>query len=193
PEGPGRRPAGPAVRGAVHGPRHNALAGGRGRGEPVRPGADPGARGWVVSGGVWRAGSKGHRGDGDLSVRRKTTNRLTLYRTCGTCGGTIVTTADTPWVRQVHRDGKRQATTYYCSESCWRASYKHPGWWDGMTQERRKEREASRDTHEKNRRYYAAHAEQERKRARDRYWSDPHRARADNAYQRRKRKALSNG
>lgn len=138
-------------------------------------------------------GWKGHRGDGDLSVRRKTTNRLTLYRTCGTCGETIVTTADTPWVRQVHRDGKRQATTYYCSESCWRDSYKHPGWWDGMTQERRKEREASRDTHEKNRRYYAAHAEQERKRARDRYWSDPHRARADNAYQRRKRKALSNG
>ena len=46
-----------------------------------------------------------------MSVRRQTANRLTLFRTCGTCGKQIVTTADTPWVRQVERDGKRQATT----------------------------------------------------------------------------------
>lgn len=39
-----------------------------------------------------------------MSVRRNTTNRLTLFRTCGTCGRSIVTTADTPWVRQVERD-----------------------------------------------------------------------------------------
>lgn len=45
-----------------------------------------------------------------MSVRRQTANRLTLFRTCGTCGKQIVTTADTPWVRQVERDGKRQAT-----------------------------------------------------------------------------------
>ena len=44
-----------------------------------------------------------------MSVRRQTANRLTLFRTCGTCGKQIVTTADTPWVRQVERDGKRQA------------------------------------------------------------------------------------
>lgn len=40
-----------------------------------------------------------------MSVRRQTANRLTLFRTCGTCGKQIVTTADTPWVRQVERDG----------------------------------------------------------------------------------------
>ena len=39
-----------------------------------------------------------------MSVRRQTANRLTLFRTCGTCGKQIVTTADTPWVRQVERD-----------------------------------------------------------------------------------------
>lgn len=60
-----------------------------------------------------------------MSVRRDTTNRLTLCRTCGTCGRSIVTTADTPWVRQVERDGKKQATTYFCSERCFAASYKH--------------------------------------------------------------------
>lgn len=31
-----------------------------------------------------------------MSVRRQTANRLTLFRTCGTCGKQIVTTADTP-------------------------------------------------------------------------------------------------
>ena len=30
-----------------------------------------------------------------MSVRRQTANRLTLFRTCGTCGKQIVTTADT--------------------------------------------------------------------------------------------------
>ena len=54
-----------------------------------------------------------------MSVRRQTANRLTLFRTCGTCGKQIVTTADTPWVRQVERDGKRQATTYFCSDSAY--------------------------------------------------------------------------
>ena len=39
-----------------------------------------------------------------MSVRRQTANRLTLFHTCGTCGKQIVTTADTPWVRQVERD-----------------------------------------------------------------------------------------
>ena len=79
-----------------------------------------------------------------MSVRRNTTNRLTLYRTCGTCGRQIVTTADTPWVRQVERDGKKQATTYFCSEKCFAASYKHIGWYDGKAEERRKLKEARR-------------------------------------------------
>lgn len=35
-----------------------------------------------------------------MSVRRQTANRLTLFRTCGTCGKQIVTTADTPGVCQ---------------------------------------------------------------------------------------------
>lgn len=80
-----------------------------------------------------------------MSVRRQTANRLTLFRTCGTCGKQIVTTADTPWVRQVERDGKRQATTYFCSEGCFAASYKHIGWFDGKAEERRKLKDRNRD------------------------------------------------
>lgn len=59
---------------------------------------------------------------------------------------------------------------------------------DGLTDARRKAREAARDTREKNRRYYAAHATELRQRARERYWSDPEAARADNRYQREKRR-----
>ena len=51
-----------------------------------------------------------------MSVRRQTANRLTLFRTCGTCGKQIVTAADTPWVRQVERDGKRQPRFAYIGE-----------------------------------------------------------------------------
>lgn len=127
-----------------------------------------------------------------VSVRRKTGDRLTLYRTCHTCGKSIVTTADTPFVRQIYNvDGKKQKTCYFCSESCWRASYKHPGWWDGLADARRKAKEAARDQKEKNRRYYAAHAEQERQRAHKRYWADPESARKDNRYQREKRRLQS--
>lgn len=121
-----------------------------------------------------------------MSVRRKTGNRLTLFRTCHTCGKSIVTTADTPFVRQILIDG-RQVTCYFCGEKCKRASYKHPGWWDGLAEARRKAREAAR-AHDKNRRYYTAHAEKERQRARERYWKDPESARANNRYQREKRK-----
>lgn len=122
-----------------------------------------------------------------MSVRRKTTNRLILYRTCHTCGKGIITTADSPFIRQLPADGKKQKTCYFCSESCWRASYAHPGWWDGLADVRRAERDAARSK-EKNWRYYAAHAEKERQRARDRYWADPESAREDSRYQRRKRR-----
>lgn len=88
-----------------------------------------------------------------MSVRRKTTNRLTLYRTCHACGRLFRTTADHPFIRQIPADGKKQKTCYFCCESCWRASYAHPGWWDGLTDARRKAREAARDVLEKNRRY----------------------------------------
>lgn len=126
-----------------------------------------------------------------MSARAKTANRRSLLRTCGTCGKSIMTTADTPWLRQVARDGKRQASTYFCSEQCFAASYKHKSWFDGRTEARRKEKEARRDIHAKNRRYYITHQEKEQQRSRDRYWSDPEAARADNAYHRRKRRLLA--
>lgn len=126
-----------------------------------------------------------------MSVRRNTTNRLTLYRTCGTCGRQIVTTADTPWVRQVERDGKKQATTYFCSEKCFAASYKHIGWYDGKAEERRKLKEARRDWKTKNRKYREAHAEELREKARLRRLANPGMAAADIAYNRKKRKLLA--
>lgn len=126
-----------------------------------------------------------------MSVRRNTTNRLTLYRTCGTCGRQIVTTADTPWVRQVERDGKKQATTYFCSEKCFAASYKHIGWYDGKAEERRKLKEARRDWKTKNRKYREAHAEDLREKARLRRLANPGMAAADSAYNRKKRKLLA--
>lgn len=126
-----------------------------------------------------------------MSVRRDTTNRLTLFRTCGTCGRSIVTTADTPWVRQVERDGKKQATTYFCSEKCFAASYKHIGWYDGKAEERRKLKEARRDWKTKNRKYREAHAEELREKARLRRLANPGMAAADSAYNRKKRKLLA--
>ena len=126
-----------------------------------------------------------------MSVRRNTTNRLTLYRTCGTCGRQIVTTADTPWVRQVERDGKKQATTYFCSEKCFAASYKHIGWYDGKAEERRKLKEARRDWKTKNRKYREAHAEELREKARLRRLANPGMAAADSACNRKKRKLLA--
>lgn len=129
-----------------------------------------------------------------MSVRRNTTNRLTLYRTCGTCGKQIVTTADTPWVRQVERDGKKQATTYFCSEKCYAASYKHIGWYDGKAEERRRLKDRNRDPEKeraRNRRYHQMHREARREYARQRRLANPGMAAADNAYSRRKRKLLA--
>lgn len=126
-----------------------------------------------------------------MSVRRQTGNRLTLFRTCGTCGKQIVTTADTPWVRQVERDGKRQATTYFCSEGCFAASYKHIGWFDGKAEERRKLKDRNRDPEKeraRNRAYQQAHREELREKARLRRLAHPGQAAADSAYARRKRK-----
>lgn len=121
-----------------------------------------------------------------MSVRRDTNNRLSLIRTCHTCGRTFPTTASSPFMRQITNvDGKKQKVCYFCSESCKNASYKHL--FDGKAEMRRAEREAQRDTSEKNRRYYLAHAEQERQRARERYWADPEAARESNRYQRKKR------
>lgn len=125
-----------------------------------------------------------------MSARRNTTNRRTLYRNCGTCGKSIVTTADTPWIRQIPRDGKKMATTYFCCEKCFAASYKHIGWYDGKADQRRREREAARDSKERCKRYYAAHKEERRAKAKLRRAQNPGMVAADNAFYRRKRKLL---
>ena len=127
-----------------------------------------------------------------MGVRRDTKNRLILYRTCGICGATFSTTADTPFVRQMpNREGKKLKTVYFCSEKCKRASYKHL--FDGHAEDRRAARYARRDIRAKNKRYYDTHAEEERARQRAAYWADPEAARADSAYHRYKRKLLTQG
>lgn len=129
-----------------------------------------------------------------MSVRRNTTNRRTLFRECGTCGKSIVTTADTPWVRMVAtiEDGRqRQITTYYCSTGCYQASYKHIGWYDGKYAERKRQRDAQRDRRDYSNRYYAAHREEICARKRAQYWADHEGSLKTLAYQRKKRKLLA--
>lgn len=128
-----------------------------------------------------------------MSVRRNAPNRLSLIRTCHTCGKVFPTTADSPWMRQLPANGKKQKICYFCSTGCYQASYIHKGWYDGLTEQRRKEKEARRDIHEKNRQYYAAHADEMRARRRAQYWADPETGRAESAYYRRKRKLLKDG
>lgn len=125
-----------------------------------------------------------------MSVRRDTDNRRTLFRECGTCGRTFVTSAGSPWMRQVPKDGKRQCTTYYCSSKCLKASYKHIGWYDGKAEERRKAKEARRDRSESNRLYYAANAERERERARLYFAENREACLAAMRYSRMKRKLI---
>lgn len=127
-----------------------------------------------------------------MSVRRDTANRLTLFRNCAICGKSIVTTAETPWMRLVEqREGgqRRQRINYYCSATCKAASYKHR--FDGKAMERKRARDAARNTKEKNRKYYAAHKEQLREKARARYWADPESARLNNAYAREKKEMIA--
>lgn len=127
-----------------------------------------------------------------MSVKRNVVDkRLTLFRTCGICGKSFTTTADTPWIRQVPRDGKRQATTYYCSTTCYQASYKYKGWYDGKTEERRREKDRNRDNRERCRRYNAAHREARAAYAKERRRRNPGLCAADNAYARKKRRLLA--
>lgn len=100
-----------------------------------------------------------------MSVRRNTTNRLTLFRTCYVCGQTMITTADTPFMRQLKNvDGKKEKTVYFCSESCKNSTYKHL--FDGLAWKRREEKEQNRNIKEKNYKYYHAHKEELIERAR---------------------------
>ena len=106
-----------------------------------------------------------------MSVRRQTDTRLFLIRTCHTCGKIFSTTAASPFMRQIKNvGGKKQKTCYFCSETCKAASYKHL--FDGKAAERKAEYDRNRDRRESARRYYAAHAERERERAKARYWAD---------------------
>lgn len=126
-----------------------------------------------------------------MSARRNTTNRLNLRRQCHTCGKWIMTTADTPWIRQMTNvDGVKQKTCYFCSLGCKEASYIHKGWYDGKTEQRRLEKEAKRDTREKNRKYYAAHREKELERARKYRAEHLEECRAAVRYNHHKRKLL---
>lgn len=129
-----------------------------------------------------------------MSIRKRTENRLTLYRECAICGQHIVTTADTPWMRMMPQNGKKQATCYFCSSSCFQASYKHIGFYDGKAEERRqtKYQRVSREKHaEWNKRYYENHSEKIRERRKKDYLEHREEELKNNAYQKRKRKLLN--
>lgn len=126
-----------------------------------------------------------------MSARRETPNRMTLFRECAVCGRSIVTTADTPWMRLVttQEDGKRrQKVKYYCSGKCKAESYIHR--FDGKAEQRRAQREQARDISTKNRRYYAAHREQEKARQKERYWANLEASRLAVQFNHQKRRAL---
>lgn len=131
-----------------------------------------------------------------MSVRRKTENRLTLYRECACCGQHIITTAETPWVRMVatvENGRRRQRIKYFCSSACFQASYKHIGWYDGKAAERRREKDRNEPPEEKAerwKRYYAANGEKVRQRSRERYYENHDAELADMAFYRQKRKLL---
>lgn len=131
-----------------------------------------------------------------MTLRRDTTNRLTLFRRCGICGKSIVTTASTPWMRQIPvlEDGKRrQIITYYCGTTCYQASYKHKGWYDGKADERRAEKERKRDPEAKKaawKRYYARNGDKLREKRRERYWKNHEEELAENRFSKMKRKIL---
>lgn len=129
-----------------------------------------------------------------MSVRRKSVlnGRKTLYRTCYICGKNITTTADTPWIRQMYNvDGKKQKTVYFCSSRCYQSSYKHSGWYDGLAEKRRREKEARRDVKEKNKRYRELHSDELNKKRKDRYWANRESELLDGKFYREKRRLLA--
>lgn len=95
-------------------------------------------------------------------MRRNATSRKTLHRECGTCGKTFTTTADTPFMRNIRKDGKYK-NTYYCCQSCYKKSYKYDMWANQVEKRREKDRkyyEAHKEEKaEKNRQYYQANKE----------------------------------
>lgn len=99
-----------------------------------------------------------------MRVKGYTSNRRTLFKTCGTCGRLVTTSVLTPFARVIVADG-RQITTYFCSEKCKAASYKRPGWHYGKC--------AERDRLEYWKMYYAEHKERILEKAKKRYRENP--------------------
>ena len=125
-----------------------------------------------------------------MSVRKPgSMSRKTLFRDCFICGKHFSTTADTPFVRQITNvNGKKQATVYFCSESCKKKSYKHL--FDGKCDERRRERESKRDVTEKNRKYYLKNSEEIRRKRMEKYYENREEELLTQKYNRKKRKLL---
>lgn len=94
-------------------------------------------------------------------------------------------------MRMIERDGKKEAATYYCCQSCYKASYRHIGWYDGKSDERRAERESNRDRREYNRRYYAEHAEEIKAKRRAYYAANPGLAAQNSRYHKAKQKLIA--
>ena len=128
-----------------------------------------------------------------MSVRKQTANRRSLIRVCGTCGKTFSTTADSPWMRQMPRDGKKQAITYFCCSDCYKSSYKNIGWYDGKADIRRQKRESNRDRTEYNHKYYEKNREEIKRKHRKRYWENHEESLLINKYSKKKRKMLEKG
>lgn len=103
----------------------------------------------------------------------------------------VVTSAGSPFMRMIERDGKKEAVTYYCCQNCYKASYKHIGWYDGKAAERRAEREKNRDRREYNLRYYAEHAEEIKAKKRAYYAEHPGLSAQNSQYYRAKQKLLA--
>lgn len=134
-----------------------------------------------------------------MGIRKNTENRLTLFRECDICGQRIITTADTPWMRQVQvqeNGKKRKLTKYYCSSSCLKASYRHIGWYDGKAEERKRERDKHRDPikrAESWKRYYAANGDKVKAHRMAYYWANHDDELASVRFYRKKRKILKKG
>lgn len=117
-------------------------------------------------------------------ARGNTSNRRTLFKTCGTCGKSFTTSVLTPFARVIVENG-RQITTYFCSEKCKAASYKRVGWYF----------QKERDRLEYWKIYYVEHKERILEKAKKRYRENPknkEQIRADNEYNRKKKKLLRN-
>lgn len=89
-------------------------------------------------------------------------------------------------------DGKKQKICYFCSSACYKASYKHVGWYDGKAEARRSAREANRDPEKRAiawKKYYKTHGEEIRKKRKERYYANKGLELADRIFYAKKRKS----